>query len=158
MSEYRAFYEQHKDKLFAYLMRMTGNYDLSGEIMQESFTRYLEHYRHQSLSVPLLYTIVRHALFDNARAQRRKTQLEANHEAAVGNPEHTMMVREEYRRVLSAIQSLDRDDREILVLATSGDLSYQEIASLVGLSEANVKVKVHRSRLKLKRIIHAGDL
>ena len=82
MNKYRAFYGEHKDKLFAYLMRMTGDYHLSAEIMQESFTRYLERYRRQSLSVPLLYTIVRNALFDHARAQRRNAQLEADQEVA----------------------------------------------------------------------------
>jgi DNA-directed RNA polymerase specialized sigma24 family protein len=31
-------------------------------------------------------------------------------------------------------------------------LSYREIAGVTGLSEANVKVRVHRARLKLKKI------
>jgi RNA polymerase sigma-70 factor (ECF subfamily) len=67
------------------------------------------------------------------------------------------MVREEYRRVLAAIQQLDEDERDILALAVSSDMSYQEISSLTGFSEANVKVKVHRARIKLRKIIQAGE-
>jgi RNA polymerase sigma-70 factor (ECF subfamily) len=38
------FYHKYKNKLFAYLMRNSGDYDLAGDIIQESFTRYLEKY------------------------------------------------------------------------------------------------------------------
>ncbi len=67
------------------------------------------------------------------------------------------MVRSEYRRVLSAMQSLDEDEREILALAAGEDLTYREIASLVGISEVSVKVKVHRARLKLREKLKEGD-
>ena len=156
MNEYRAFYKKHKDKLFAYLMRMTGDYHLSSDIMQESFTRYLERYVQKPQNVPLLYAIGRNALFDHARTQKRNTQLEADQEAEIGNPEHTLIVREEYRRVLFALQRLEKDERDILALVASSDLSYRDIASVTGISEANVKVRVHRARLKLKGILQRG--
>ena len=59
------------------------------------------------------------------------------------------MVREQYRQVLSAMQTLDADERDILALAVSSELSYREISTIAGISEANVKVKVHRARAKL---------
>lgn len=69
------FYKTHKDKLFAYLMRMTGDYYLSSDIMQESFTRHFEHYGDRAGGVSLLYTIARNTLSDHVRKQRRITQL-----------------------------------------------------------------------------------
>ena len=151
------FYTKHKDRLFAYLMRMTGDYYLSSDIMQESFTRYLEHYGNKGESVSLLYTIARNALADHARKQGRTTQLDGDPEDSACDQENALMVREEYRRVLGAIQRLKENEREILALAVSGVLSYREIASIAGTSEANVKVKVHRARLKLKKILNTGD-
>jgi RNA polymerase sigma-70 factor (ECF subfamily) len=152
------FYKEHKDRLFAYLMRMTGDYYLSSDIMQESFTRYLEHYGNQAESVSLLYTIARNTLADHARKQGRTTPLDSDdQEDSSSNQEHALMVREEYRQVLGAIQRLKKDEREILALAVSGVLSYREIASIAGTTEANVKVKVHRARLKLKKILSTGD-
>ena len=44
------------------------------------------------------------------------------------------------------------DERDILALAISDGISYQDIAEIVGISLENVKVKVHRIRLKLKKI------
>jgi RNA polymerase sigma-70 factor (ECF subfamily) len=68
------------------------------------------------------------------------------------------MVRQEYRHVLLAMKELEKDERDLLALAVSGDFSYREIASIAGISKANVKVKVHRARLKLKEVIHRGDI
>jgi RNA polymerase sigma-70 factor (ECF subfamily) len=151
------FYKQHKDRLFAYLMRMTGDYHLSSDIMQETFTRYLEHYRDRTESVSLLYKIARNTLFDHARKQRHITRLDGDHEDSASDQERAVMVREEYRRVLQAMQGLEKDERDILALAASGVFSYREISSIAGISEANVKVKVHRARVKLKRFLHMGD-
>jgi RNA polymerase sigma-70 factor (ECF subfamily) len=158
MDLFGAFYKKHKNKLFAYLMRVTGDYYLSSDIMQESFTRYLKHYGQKTRSVSLLYTIARNVLFDNSRKQWRNTQLEEDQEDCSGNQEHACMVREEYRQVLSAIQRLKKNEKDILALVVSGDLSYREIASVVGISEANVKVKVHRARLTLKKILYTGEV
>jgi RNA polymerase sigma factor (sigma-70 family) len=120
---YLEFYKEHKDRLFAYVMRMTGDYYLSSDIMQESFTRYFEHYGNKTESVSLLYKITRNTLSDHARKQRRTTQLESDQEDCSSNQEHALMVREEYRRVLGAMQMLEKDERDILALAVSGVLS-----------------------------------
>lgn len=158
MDEYRAFYKRYKDKLFTYLMRMTGDYCLSSDIMQESFARYLEHYGKQTPSSSLLYTIARNALFDSLRKQRYNTALVEDPGDFTSSQENILIVREKYQQVILAMQKLKKDDRDILTLAISGELCYQEIASIAGISEANVKVKVHRARLKLRNILQRGDL
>ena len=155
--KFRAFYDKHKDMFFAYLMRSTGDYYLAGDIMQESFTRYLERYGKDSESAALLYTIGRNLIYDNARKQKRNAQLQPDQNNPVDDHDHYLMVREQYRQVLSAMQTLEADERDILALAVSSELSYREISSIAGISEANVKVKVHRARAKLRRIIQAGE-
>ena len=151
------FYEEHKGRLFAYLMRMTGDYYLSSDIMQETFMRYIEHYGNKADGVALLYTIARHILFDHARKQKHVARLEGDEEDHSTDQEHAFMVREEYRRVLDAMQALQKDERDILSLAVSGDCTYRQIAAIAGISEANVKVKVHRAREKLKDMLTNGD-
>jgi RNA polymerase sigma-70 factor (ECF subfamily) len=158
VDRYGAYYRQHKDKLFAYLMRMTADYNLSSDVMQESFTRYLEHYGPEQPSLPLVYAIARNALFDHWRREEHKSPLEGDRADYSADQEAVLMVREEYRRVLLAAEKLDKDERDLLSLAISGDLSYREIASICRISEANVKVKVHRARLKLKEILSRGDI
>jgi RNA polymerase sigma-70 factor (ECF subfamily) len=158
MERYRDFYIQHKDQLFGYLMRMTGDYYLSGDIMQESFTRYIEHYGNKAPRKTLLFTIARNALFDHKRKQKRSVQINGNPSENSSDGVHTIMVRSEYQQVLSAMKELEDSEREILAFAVSSDLSYREIASVVGISEANVKVKVHRARVNLKKILAQGGI
>ncbi len=125
--------------------------------MQESFTRYLERYGKDSENAAHLYTIGRNLIFDNARRQKRNSQLQSDRDNPVDDQEHHLMVRDQYRQVLSAMQKLEDDERDILALAVSSQLSYREISSIAGISEANVKVKVHRARTKLRKIIQAGE-
>ena len=158
MLKFGAFYSKHKNKLFAYLMRLSGDYDLSADIMQESFVRYIEHYGQDDGNMPLLYTIARNAFLDNIRRQRNNYPLNENEGDTTVDQEHLLMVREDYRRVISVLQKLDGSERDLLALVATSDLSYEEIGAITGLSKANVKVKVHRARLKLKKLLQVGDL
>ena len=139
-------------------MRCTGDYYLSGDILQESFTRYLEKYGEDGQNPALLYTIARNAVVDGHRRQGRDTALLDAQDQSRPNPETQMLVREDYRRVLAGMQELEPEEREILALVVSSGLPYREIARIAGTSEANVKVRVHRARVKLKKMMDSGDI
>ncbi|MBN2428006.1 MAG: RNA polymerase sigma factor [Deltaproteobacteria bacterium] len=159
MDNYRQFYEKHNARLFYYLLRMTGDYHLAGDIMQESFLRFFEHYRHIEEKTSLLYTIARNLVFDESRRKKPdKTGVipENQSEDCLVESEHQVLIREEYRQMLGALQQLSSDDREVLALVAGGDCSYREIGRILDISESHVKVKVHRARLKLKTILNAG--
>jgi len=157
MEEFRTFYKKQQDKLLSYLMRITGDYHLSMDLMQESFTRYLDKYADNTRNVSLLYTIARNSFLDHKRRAGRLVALDQEYEDLSANQADSFQIKQEYMRVLSAMKGLEDDEREILALVLSGDLNYKEIASLIKTSEANVKVKVHRARIKIKKKLHAGE-
>jgi RNA polymerase sigma-70 factor (ECF subfamily) len=157
VGNFKAFYQTYRDRLFAYLMRRTGDYYLAGDILQESFTRYLEKYGEEGQNPALPYTIARNAVVDGHRKQGRdmpplKEQTDPQH-----NPETHLSVREDYRRVLDAMQKLPPEERDVLSLVVSSDLSYREIARITDTSEGNVKVRVHRARVKLRKMMNTGE-
>lgn len=162
--QFKKFYADNKDRLFGYLFRRTGDYHLAADIMQESFARYFERYKTKELSLPLLFTIGRNLIYDNARKQKKHTSYDEKKQSSgsaqgwekQSDQEHRLLVRDESRQVLAAMQKLDRDESDILALAVSSSLSYKEIAAVTGISESNVKVKVHRSRIKLRQILGRG--
>jgi len=138
-------------------MRKTGDYFLANDLLQESFTRYLKHYGDREKNAALLYGIARNLTIDALRKQARAPHVPLEDDYPQGrDTERYFMVRDEYRRVLKAFQQLDVDERDILALAVSQDLLYREIAEVVGISEANVKVKIHRARMKLRDILRKG--
>ena len=158
VDKFSAFYQTHREKLFYYLMRMTGDYYLSGDIMQESFARLLKRYGPQAQNVSLLYTIARNAFLDHVRKSGRNTELEENDRRDHSvDSEQLLMVRQEYRKVLAALQQLETNEREIMALVAEGDFSYHDISQITGDSEGNVRVKVHRIRLKLKNFLQQED-
>ena len=151
---YTEFYTEYRNKLFSYLMRMSGDYEVSRDIMQESFTRHFQHYGDNPAIVPAtLYTIARNALIDYWRRNGKTESLEFDPPAPKFSidMERALIVKEELQNVMEAFRELAEDDRDVLSMAVSG-LAYKHIADVVGLSEANVKIKIHRTRLKLRQI------
>ncbi len=73
----------------------------------------------------------------------------------VDSHEHYLMVRDEYQRVLAAMRHLEDDERDLLSLVVSSEMPYRELAQITGISEANVKVKIHRARKKLRAYLKA---
>jgi hypothetical protein len=67
---YSQFYNDYKDRLYAYLLRMTGDPQLAIDLVQESFTRYLGRYGKHDNNKFLLYTIARNAVMDVFRKKR----------------------------------------------------------------------------------------
>ena len=156
MNIFRQFYTDNKDKLFGYLLRRTGDYHLAADTMQESFTRCLERYDKNEPSVALLFTISRHLLTDNARRQRMTVPFDEERYDRIQGRDPSL-IREESQQLLQAIAQLAPEEADILSLATGSNLSYKKISEIMGLSEANIKIKIHRSRLKLKKFLSAGE-
>lgn len=153
MESFEAFFTRHRERLFGYLMRLTGDYDLSRDLLQESFTRYLSSYANRDPNPTLLYTIARNALLDIRRRQGRALHTDVEPTAPGDDPERRFLVREQYRQMLSALEKLKDTDRELLALAATGDLKYRQIAEILGISENGVKVRIHRSRVRLRQIL-----
>ena len=151
MDSFDTFYRTHREKLFGYLIRKTGDYHLSSDIMQESFARMLRSYGSGVQNSSLLYVIARNALLDHSKKSSRQAPIVEQPLDASADPEQYFMIRESYRHMLAAMEQLDEGERDVLSMAANGDLSYREIGKIAGISEANVKIKVHRARIKLKK-------
>lgn len=151
--QYKHFYLNYKDKLFSYLLYKCGDRELALEITQESFTRHLNSYNNTDRITPsLLFTIARNALMDIYR-NRNKFKIVASPETSSGlNEEDRFIAREESSLVYEAMKRLNETDRELLVLAVNG-LPYREIGNTLNLSTANVKVRIHRARTQLRKIM-----
>jgi len=56
-----------------------------------------------------------------------------------------------------ALSRLKEDERIIITLLELEGYSVREISSLTGWSESNVKVRAHRARQVLKRVLEESD-
>jgi RNA polymerase sigma factor (sigma-70 family) len=157
MNRFRQFYIDNGDKLFGYLLRKSGNVHLAADLAQETFTRYLERYRNSEYSPPLLFTMGRNLFYDHLRFNKRFVAEEENSLESVPGQEENYIAKEHSAQILAAMTRLDDDERDILALVVSSDLSYQEIADIRRCSVSVIKVKVHRARQKLKKLLLEDD-
>ncbi len=157
MPKFRQFYIDNGDKLFGYLLRKSGNIHLAADLVQETFTRYLERYRHREESLALLFTIGRNLFYDQMRRNTRIIPDEEIGRKSVADEEEIYIAKEESGKILAAMAQLGEDERDILALVVSSGLGYQEIADIRKCSVANIKVKVHRARQKLRNLLQEND-
>jgi RNA polymerase sigma-70 factor, ECF subfamily len=150
-------FEAHRDRLFAYLLRMTGNSETAHDILQESITRCMERYRGRDVSPSLIFTVARNAFIDHVRKNGRYAELDDSHPDPGASQEHMAIVKDDFQNVLKGLQSLSEEERDILSMVAGGVLPYDEIAVIMAMSVANIKVKVHRARLKLKQYLEGGN-
>jgi RNA polymerase sigma-70 factor (ECF subfamily) len=155
VNTFKDFYNRQRQKFFAYLIRRAGDYHLACDIMQESFARLYEKYTSEQFTPQLLYTIGRNLVLDALRQRKHNPSEIADAEQTDDGQEHYLMVRDEYRQVLAAMRHLEDNERDLLSLVVSSELSYRELAEITGISEANVKVKIHRARKKLRTYLGA---
>jgi RNA polymerase sigma-70 factor (ECF subfamily) len=155
VNTFKDFYNQQRRKFLAYLIRRSGDYHLGCDIMQESFIRLYEKYTVQDHTPQLLYTIGRNLVLDSLRKRKWNPSRLGDDDQPADNQEYDFMVRQEYQRVLAAMRHLEEDERDLLSLVVSSEMPYRELAQITGLSEANVKVKIHRARKKLRAYLEA---
>ena len=80
-------------------------------------------------------------------------QLDIADTDASSNPTTDYARREQIEEVRRAIDELDADHRELIILRDINGLSYDEIAEATGLYPGTVKSRLSRAREKLKNIL-----
>ena len=77
--------------------------------------------------------------------------LPEDHQSAIVPPDRELMVREDLRRVLEAIDSLPARQREVLHLRACEELSLNEIAAILGISPEAAKASLCEARKRLRQ-------
>ena len=108
-----------------------------------------------------LFRIASNAIIDHTRRRDKteETEWEECFDPAAPEyeePERKMMTSETSRELLRALDKLNERERRIVELKFWGDLDTREIADILSMSESNVRVTLHRTLGKLKKIL--GEL
>ena len=82
----------------------------------------------------------------------RATEISPELASGDASPEETLIAGERAKRLVEAVRSLDLPYRQVIMLVLE-DMSYAEIADALGISVANVGVRVNRAKLKLKAFL-----
>ena len=157
---------QYLDGLYGYAMVLSRNRAEAEDLVQETCLRALrgmDGLRDESSAKSWLFTILRNLWFNQLRQRRAAPELleldsdgigGANDPADSTQDPHADYVAGITReQVRAAIQKLTVEYREIIILREFEELSYQEIAGLLGCPPGTVMSRLARARLKLRDVL-----
>ena len=146
-----AFYTAHWRRLWAFLVRVGVDRATAQDVAQEAFARWAMSPAtawDERRARAYLFTTARRLLADHYRARRRDVELPAD--LSTGENEHDFPLAGAWRRLA------DRE-RALLWLAHAEEFSHEEIARIVGVGRASVRVLLHRAREKARNLL-SGEL
>lgn len=133
------------------------------DAVQEAFASLYVHrmdYRPNSSFKAYLYATVRNQCLDILRQQHAKPVAELDEGAAYADSndlENLMESRQQTRHTTCALATLPENFRVPLLLFAQANMSYAEIAQLLGKTQAQIKITIYRARKKLKKLMEQED-
>lgn len=143
--------------MYTYCLRLVRDEDVAKDITQDTFMRVnqgLNNLRNGTVLRVWIFTIARNLALNAVTRTRTSESSVEELMSQDDNPYEAIQHQEEVKTISSAIDCLIPDLREVAVLREYEALSYREIAEVVGISEANVKVRLHRARKALATLLH----
>ena len=164
-SAFARLVEAYQGPVYNLAYRMLGNAVEAEDATQETFIRMytkLHTYESNRKLVSWVLSIASHYCID--RLRRRRGEFVSLDEEPIANvlparqpdPEELAVRGETRDRVQAAVESLAPAYRVPLILRYWHDLSYNEIADVMGMSVQAVKSRLHRARLQMAERTMAG--
>jgi len=170
---FNALVKAYERRVFALLLRMSGNQSEAEDLAQEVFVQVFKaigSFRGESKLSTWIYRIAINLCKNRSKYLRvRRTdeqeELEVLEQSGrpseprqpaptyVARPDDMMAGKQIERIVQDAILLLDPTFRECLILRDVEDLTYEEIGAITGLADGTVKSRIHRARAQLKDIV-----
>ena len=167
-AEFAELAARYRDKVERLCQRFFSDREMARDLAQESFIRAfsgLSTYRAEMPFVSWLRAIVANVCYDELRRrQRRPEELVADFSAPErvwtqlvtdATPEEIVDAAEEHRAAHELahrlLETLRPEDRMVMILKESEELSVGEIAEILGWSAAKVKIRAFRARQSMRR-------
>lgn len=169
----------YERRVFALVFRMLGRREEAEDLAQEVFVQVfkaIDQFRGESKLSTWIYRIAVNLCKnrtkylsrrqvgeqDDVDAMADRAPLSAAKGVSVGTinqPDELVEGMQLEVIVKRAIQQIEPDFREVLILRDVEDMSYEEIAAVTGLADGTVKSRIHRARAQLRVLVEraAGE-
>lgn len=165
--------ETYAPRVFGLVYRLTGSSDAAEELMQETFLRVvrtLADYEDRGRFEAWLFRIAANLARDHVRSRRRRGVMAsldrrdedgragaalARQPAArdAAGPLENMIGGEAASRLSAALAELNDAEREIIMLRHFSELSFREIAGLLGVPLGTALARAHRALARLRELM-----
>ena len=146
---YGELYKLFLSKIYRFIYYLVGDEFLAEDLTQNAFLKAWNNLSNFSTEKgtfqSYLYTIARNLVIDSQR-KKKTYSLEGLEDELVSreNHENDLSKEESMRKVHEALDGLEEDDRQIIVLRFFEEMHFDEISKIVGKNSGAVRVKIHR--------------
>ena len=152
---FRIIVDRYRDAVFGLALRLVSIREEAEELAQDAFIKAfnaIQNYRGESKFSTWLYRITYNTCISHLRKKTPDLiEINETHSSSDFNSGYKILVKEDNTRALKLVLNrLKPDDRAIIQLFYIEENSIQEISEITGFSSANIKVKLHRSKKKMK--------
>lgn len=156
--EFTLIYNQHKTRLYNYVLKMIYDRMTCDDIIQNTFVKLyenLERIKNKESVKFWLFTTVRNEVYTYFRGKKIKIDqhcvLDSDEIDVASNdcPQENYDLLEMRELVMNELNKMAVEQRDVYLLKEYGELSYKEIAELMNIGEDLVKSRLHKTRQKL---------
>jgi len=163
--EFEYEYGKVKDRLFTFLLRLSGDAEEAGEVLQEAVYRaYRQRKSFQARSSfsTWVYSIAMNVWKNEKRKSNRLLPLEESGAGSLRTsnptPEDHAATREKGRILKAGLEKLSEGYRMPFLLKHLEGFSYREISQLLEIGEEAARVRVYRARHALRAMLKEMEI
>ncbi len=149
---FKEIFDRLSDRFFAYTFSRTSNRDDALDISQETFIELWNSlkrfkYRSDQSFYGFLFTIIKRKLYQYYRKKQKIISLDKLDEKQLAQP---IIKQNDYGYMLKHVDKLTSKNQDIIRLRSWSQMTFNEIAAVLNITETAVKVRHHRALQKLK--------
>ena len=157
MTDFSSLYRKYAPDVYRFALYLSNNRGEAEDITSETFVRAWTSPEPIEMATVkgYLFTIARNLFLQGLRKKSRQVPLDDDLCDRQASPYARAEQNEKLDSVLDELQSLPDASRVALLMHAVDGMPYEEIARVLDISLAAVKVKIHRARLALAGIRNA---
>jgi RNA polymerase sigma factor (sigma-70 family) len=151
---FKEIFQANSKKIYHLCYGYTGDDESANDLMQETFMKVwqnLDKFRNQALISTWIYRIAVNTCLSYLRVEKRHPKNELTENIIENLGEEISEKNEQISFLYKCIAQLQENERIIITMVLD-EVPYTEIATISGISEGNLRVKIHRIKQKLTEI------
>ncbi len=162
MDAFGELVEMYQQPLYSFIYRYIHDRDTVLDLVHDVFLkvwRYRDHYREDGKLIVWLYTIAQNIVRNHVKKHNRTVEIDdsfaADNNVAAEAEENDLV-----DRIKAILEEIPEVYRRPVIMRDVEELSYLEIAEVMGISEGTVKSRISRGREMIRQLMKEkwGDI
>lgn len=151
---FKDIFEANSKKIYHLCYGYTNDEEAANDLLQETFLKVwqnLAKFREQSQISTWIYRIAVNTCLTYLKKEKRHLKEELTQNIAESQIEVVQDKQEQISQLYDCIAKLEENERLIITMVMD-EIPYPEIAEIAGISDGNLRVKIHRIKQKLTEL------